>query len=446
MKKIFGTDGIRGVAYEFLTSELAENVGAALGIVLKKQKATPRVVIGGDTRESYTMLLEALTKGLCDRGIDVCVVGVVPTPAIAYFTAKCAFDAGIMISASHNPYEYNGIKIFAEGGFKLSDEKEEEIERILASTVLQSEESRKGTVVSSPELKEKYLEYIKNYAPQKKLDIFAVIDCANGSASATAKDVFSFLGDKTVYIGISPDGKNINQSCGSTHIDLLAKRVKELHADIGLAFDGDADRFLAIDENGNEVDGDFVLAILAESFHEKGKLDMQTIVGTVMTNYGFSKFADDKGYTFIPTKVGDRYVLEEMEKGGYALGGEQSGHTIIREAATTGDGQLTAVYILSRMAETGLTLSSLAGVMKKFPQRMVNIRATDEEKTKIKTDERIIEIIKEAEARLGNTGRLLIRPSGTEPVVRIMVECLDENLAVSLTDELCKKIKTIISQ
>ncbi len=446
MKKLFGTDGIRGLAYEFLTSELARKVGIALGILLKRQNDAPRVVIGGDTRESYNMLCEALSDGLTACGVNVSVVGTVPTPAIAYFTAKCDFNAGIMISASHNPYEYNGIKIFAEGGFKLSDEKENEIEEMIYAAPFLPETDSKGEVIYTPELRDKYIEYMKNYAPTEDTGIFAVIDCANGSAFATAKEIFSFLGEKTVFLGISPDGKNINKDCGSTKLNLLSDKVKELHADIGLAFDGDADRFLAIDEMGNEIDGDFILAILAESLREKKRLNMQTIVGTVMTNYGFCKFANDNNYIFIPTKVGDRYVLEEIESAGYSIGGEQSGHTIIREAATTGDGQLTALYLLSRMAETKKSLSSLAKIMKRFPQHMVNIKATNEEKEKIKSDERILSLIKNAEALLSDTGRILVRPSGTEPVVRIMVESLDEALAASLSAELSEKIKAIISE
>lgn len=446
MKKLFGTDGIRGLAYEFLTSDLARKVGIALGILLKKQKDTPRVVIGGDTRESYNMLCEALVEGLTGCGVDVSVVGTVPTPAIAYFTEKCNFDAGIMISASHNPYEYNGIKIFAAGGFKLSDDKENEIEAMISDTLPVPAKNRIGKVNEATELKKEYVEYLKNYIPRENTDIFAVIDCANGSAFATAKEVFSFLGDKTVFLGVSPNGKNINLDCGSTKLGLLSDKVKELHADIGLAFDGDADRFLAIDEMGNEIDGDFILAILAESLREKERLNMQTIVGTVMTNYGFSKFSQDNGYVFLPTKVGDRYVLEAMKAGGYSLGGEQSGHVIIREAATTGDGQLTALYLLSRMAETKKSLSSLAKIMQRFPQHMVNIKATNEEKEKIKSDERILTLIKNTEALLSDTGRILVRPSGTEPVVRIMVECLDEKLAQSLSLELSEKIKAIISE
>lgn len=446
MKKLFGTDGVRGLAHELLDNGLAKNIGAALGIILKRENGAPRVVIGGDTRESYNDILEALTYGLSEKGIDVNIVGTVPTPAIAYFTAKCGFDAGIMISASHNPYEYNGIKIFARGGFKLSDAAEEEIEELIFSGIPQVESSNPGKTVYDSTLRDEYIKHLKKHAPQTKLDILAVIDCANGSATATAKEVFSFLGDETVFLGISPDGNNINKACGSTHIPILAQRVVELGADIGLAFDGDADRFLAVDERGCEVDGDFVLAILAESLREKGRLPGEAIVGTIMSNYGLSQFAKDRGYNFFSTKVGDRYILEEIEKCGYALGGEQSGHTIIRESATTGDGQLTALYLLSRMAETGKTLSSLASLMKRFPQHTVNISATAEQKVKIKTDNRISAIIEDIEQRLLNSGRIIVRPSGTEPVVRIMVENLDENTAASLCLEAAKRIQEVLEE
>ncbi len=444
MKKLFGTDGVRGKVNEFLTSELSEKIGRSLGTMLSRDNKLARVVIGGDTRESYAMLMNSISKGLTECGVDVYEVGILPTPAIAFLTANDNFDAGVMISASHNPYEYNGIKIFAKGGFKLSDEKENEIERMIHEEFFVSNASIRGKIQHSPELLSKYIDYMKTYIPKEKLDIFAIIDCANGSSSATAKEIFSFLGERTLYLGITPDGKNINDGCGSTHIDLLAEKVKAHRADIGIAFDGDADRFLAIDESGNVIDGDFILAILSQSLFEKGKLPNNTVVGTVMTNYGFSRFAKDRGFTFIPTKVGDRYVLEEIEKGGYALGGEQSGHTIIREAATTGDGELTALYLLTRMAETGKPLSSLASIMQSFPQHTINVSADENGKALIKNDARITAIIDNAKMRLGDDGRILVRPSGTEPVVRVMVESLDPALAKSLCDEVSKKITELL--
>ena len=444
MGKYFGTDGVRGVAYEFLNADLAEKIGLAFGSILLRQADSPRVVIGGDTRESYGMLLDSLTRGLTAMGAEVHVAGTVPTPAIAYLTAKCGFDGGIMISASHNPYEYNGIKILGSGGFKLSDEQENEIEEIIENGFPARPSIHTGRIINDDTLFQKYTAYLQGFAPEKKSTVRAVIDCANGSATATAKDVFAFLGENTVFIGDSPNGKNINDGCGSTHLPLLAEKVVQMGADIGIAFDGDADRFLAIDEKGREVDGDAVLAILAESLKEKGRLYENTVVGTVATNYGFNEFANAGGYNFIATKVGDRYILEQMERGGYSLGGEQSGHTIIREAATTGDGQLTALYILSRMAETGKTLSELAKVFKKYPQHTVNLRVSDEGKKRMASDERIDAIIKDAQACLTGNGRILVRPSGTEPVVRIMVESIDENTAQTLCCDVAEKIKSIL--
>lgn len=444
MGKFFGTDGVRGIANEFLNGELAEKIGAAFGSVLRKRSESPSVVIGGDTRESYGMLLDALTKGLTAMGVNVHIAGTVPTPAIAYFTANCGFDGGIMISASHNPYEYNGIKILDRGGFKLSDEQEEAIEDIMESQCCISKSAQTGKTINAPSLLQKYIRYLKSFSFKNSRTIRAVIDCANGSASASAKDVFAFLGKDTLFIGDSPDGKNINAGCGSTHLTFLAQKVVETGADIGIAFDGDADRFLAIDEKGCEIDGDFILAILADSLNEKERLYKNTVIGTVTTNYGFVEFAKKNGYNFSPTKVGDRYVLEEIENGGYSLGGEQSGHTIIREAATTGDGQLTALYVLARMAETGKSLSELASVMKKYPQYTVNISVSDEGKRRIAIDEGVIAVIKEAESRLGDGGRILVRPSGTEPVVRIMVESLNEDTARAVCEETAKKIKDLL--
>lgn len=442
MKKLFGTDGIRGIAYEFLTEELAVKVGEALGSILKDNTRSPTVVIGGDTRESYGMLLSALTEGLVRVGANVHVAGTVPTPAIAYFTATLGFDAGVMISASHNPYRYNGIKILARGGFKLSDEEELEIERLVDYGKF-SESGQRGKVTRDKSLLEKYVAHLKSFGPEAKTDLRAVIDCANGSAAATAREVFSFLGKDTVFIGTSPDGRNINDGCGSTDLSLLSRTVTALGADIGIAFDGDADRFLAVDERGNEVDGDFVLAILAEGLKEKGRLCKMGLVGTVTSNMGLAEFAKDIGCNFVAAKVGDRYVLEEMERCGYSLGGEQSGHTIIREAATTGDGQLTALYVLLRMAETAKPLSSLASVMRRYPQHTVNVAANAEAKERIASDAQISELIDLERARIGH-GRILVRASGTEPVVRIMVEAPEAQTAKAVCESIANRLRVIL--
>ena len=324
MRKLFGTDGVRGIAGEFLTHSLAQSIGYALGRILKSKKGDEiRVIIGTDTRESRTFLKEALARGLTLSNAAAYDVGVVSTPAVAYLTKKHGYDAGVMISASHNSYEYNGIKIFGSDGFKLTDEEEEAIESIIFSN--DTKEVNEARLVTKNELKNEYVDHLKGYLEYDLSGIRAVIDCANGSATSTAKEIFATSGLSAEYIGCEPDGFNINRDCGSTHLSMLRKKVLESSADIGIAFDGDADRFLAIDENGNEIDGDFILAILSLAMRQKGRLSSDTVVGTVMSNYGFTKFASDNSLNFIATKVGDRYVLEEMEKNGYSLGGEQSG-------------------------------------------------------------------------------------------------------------------------
>ena len=444
MKKLFGTDGIRRFANEFIENGLAEKVGTALGIILKRQKSSSRAVVGGDTRSSYNAIAEALCRGLSLSGINVTLAGTVPTPAIAYFTANYDFDAGIMISASHNSHEYNGIKIFSAGGFKLSDDLELEIEKIIASGETTVPDTYRGNISADEELKKSYISYLKNYIPNDKTELFAVIDCANGSAYATAKEVFSFLSDKTVFIGTEPNGLNINDGCGSTNVNFLSKKVVELGADIGLAFDGDADRLLATDRYGNIVDGDNILAILADSLREKCRLNKNAIVGTVASNYGLSIFAKENGYEFIETSVGDKFVLEKIESERYSLGGEQSGHTIIREAATTGDGQLTALYLISRMAETSLPLDSLASGIKKLPQYSANIPATDTEKIMISNNPEICRAIDKAKRILGNGGRVLVRPSGTEPLIRISLESVDKEAAKLALALLKREIKVAL--
>ena len=445
MRKLFGTDGVRGIAGDFLTYSLAESIGFALGKILKEEgKSEGRVIIGTDTRESRTFLKEAMAKGLSRTGARAFDLGVVSTPAVAYLTKKHGYNAGVMISASHNSYEYNGIKIFGSDGFKLTDEEEERIEALIFSEPLPDTECGIN-LTDATELKDEYAEYLKSHISCDLSGIRAVVDCAHGSAYSTAKKIFDSAGLSAEYIGCEPDGVNINRGCGSTHLSLLREKVLETGADIGLAFDGDADRFLAIDEFGNEIDGDYVLAILSLALREEGKLNENTVVGTVMSNYGFTKFAADNALNFVATKVGDRYVLEEMEKMGYSLGGEQSGHVIIREAATTGDGQLTAVYLLNRLAKTKKPLSELASVMKKYPQHMVNVHADADGKRAFREDERVKAIIVDAEKKLGTTGRILVRPSGTEPVVRIMVESMDPELTVSLCESVANKIKTILA-
>ena len=441
MKKLFGTDGIRGIAGTFLTEELAKSAGNALAKILNENNGNPKVVIGTDTRISKDMLKDALIAGLTLGGCNVFDLGVVSTPAVAYITLKKNADAGIMISASHNTYEYNGIKIFGADGFKLSDCAEDKIEEIIFSKEPEFICDTAGIRISAEEYKAEYIKYLKDLVPSK-LPISIIIDCANGSAAATAKAIFEGSCKKIKYIGCAPDGKNINKDCGSTSLETLKKELKANNADLGIAFDGDADRFLAIDENGNEIDGDHVMAILSLMLKEEGKLKKNTAVGTVMSNFGFSKFCADNGINFVSTKVGDRYVLEEMEKSGYSFGGEQSGHVIIREHATTGDGQLTAAYILKAIEKYKKSPSELASILKKYPQRMINISASAEQKALFSTSEEIKAIIDEAERLLSGKGRILVRPSGTEPLVRIMVESTDEKE----TSEICENVARSIQQ
>ncbi|MBQ8380567.1 MAG: phosphoglucosamine mutase [Clostridia bacterium] len=448
MRQLFGTDGVRGIAYEFLTAELAKNIGLALGTVLLKDVREPKVLIGTDTRISKDMLDDAISEGLSEMGCDSVRVRVVPTPAVAYIVKNFGFDAGVMISASHNPYEYNGIKIFAGSGFKLSDELEETIEDIIFSSSYAKPE-RIGAITEDLTLVDKYVDYIASTVSPDLSGIKVAFDCANGSASSTAMKLFSRFGIEATYLSYEPDGKNINTNCGSTHIENLAAFVKENGYDIGIAFDGDADRCLTVDETGREIDGDYIMAILATDMKKNERLRKNTVVGTIMSNVGFAKYCEENGLNFVATKVGDRYVLEEMEAKGYALGGEQSGHVILRDYATTGDGQLTALHILDTLYRSGGKYSELASVMKKYPQHLVNVKATDAQKKAFSTDEGIKAIIDETNeilSRKESSGRLVIRPSGTEPVVRIMIECVSEELTVSICENAADRIKAILSK
>ena len=444
MRRLFGTDGVRGIANEFLSCERAMAIGRALGHVLSSnQKYRPKVIIGMDTRLSSEMLASALCAGLCSVGSDVMTLGVVPTPAVAYLVKKYKAKAGVMISASHNPYEYNGIKIFGENGFKLSDELEEQIESIVLDNTppIKIAGNRDiGKRCDTPYALHDYITYLMHTTDIHLDGMKVAIDCSCGSASATAEELFTSLGADVRMLFDKPDGININNNCGSTHMDELKKFVVENNMEVGIAFDGDADRCLAVDENGNEVDGDFIMAILALDMKKKGLLNKNTVVGTVMTNFGFHKFCDENGINFIAAKVGDRYVLEMLNQEGYSFGGEQSGHVIIRNYATTGDGQLTALTLLSHIKESGKPLSELAKVMKKYPQHTVNISATQNEKIALFTDDEIKAIIADAEEKIGDSGRIVIRPSGTEPVIRIMVEGENEKRTRELCEVTAKKI------
>ena len=436
MGRLFGTDGIRGVAGSELTCTLATKVGRALVKVLCSSNDT-KILIGMDTRESSDELALAIAEGVKQVGGEAMIIGVCSTPAVAYLVKKHSFDAGVMISASHNPYQYNGIKIFGGDGFKLSDALEDQIEALLDN---EYEEKIGGSISGFSLAKEEYLNYLKDSFGVSLSGLKVGIDCANGSATATAEQLFLALGAECHIISNSPDGKNINEACGSTHLEKLKALVVDEGLDLGIAFDGDADRCLAIDEKGNEIDGDYIMAILSLWMREHGCLNEDTVVGTVMSNLGFVKFCEEYGLKFIATKVGDRYVLELMNEKGYSFGGEQSGHLIIRDKATTGDGQLTAVALLSRVKESGKSLSALASVMKKYPQYMVNIHADSDDKAAFNTDATIIALIKEAEETLKGNGRLVIRPSGTEPLIRIMAEGESVQSIKTLCDGLATEI------
>lgn len=449
MGRLFGTDGARGVANTELTSELAMSIGRAAAMVLiEVEHRRPRVIIGKDTRASCDMLEAAIVAGLCSVGADAILLGVVPTPAVAHLVKEYGADAGVMISASHNPCEYNGIKIFNDQGYKLSDALEEEIEAIVldgAQTPPCPTGGDIGRVSRADRAVDDYVRHLLSVTDVDLRGMRIAVDCANGSASATARKLFSALGADCVYLNDQPDGVNINANCGSTHIENLAEFVKKLKFFAGVAFDGDADRCLAVDEQGNLVDGDKIIAALALDMKGKGELDGGAAVATVMSNLGLFRFCEEHGIVPATTKVGDRYVLEEMLKNGYAIGGEQSGHIIFRHHATTGDGQMTAVKLLSMCREQGKKLSAVGGLMERYPQVIINVKADADQKAKYSSDEGLAQAVKEAGDSLGRDGRVLVRPSGTEPLIRVMVEGRDfddiNRLAVSLAETIRSRLE-----
>lgn len=449
MGRLFGTDGVRGVANSELTCERAMEIGRAVGSILAGgRRKLPTVVVGMDTRISSEMLASAITAGLCSVGADVIDLGVVPTPAVAYLVGKYKANAGIMISASHNPYEYNGIKVFNGNGYKLEDELEERVE----SMVLDGNPEPKaveaefiGRVTRADDAVKDYIDHLVSSVSHSLEGLNIAVDCANGSASRTAEQLFTRLGANFTILASSPDGININNNCGSTHLDNLRNYVVEHGLDAGIAFDGDADRCLCIDNNGNDVDGDMIMAILALDMKARGKLGKNTVVGTIMTNFGFTKFCEANGIHFVATKVGDRYVLEEMLLEDYHLGGEQSGHIIFRDYSTTGDGQLTAIQLLSMLKRTGMKLSDAASVMTRYPQFIVNIRTTKEGKLAFFTDAEVKAILDGAKEKIGESGRLVARPSGTEPLIRIMAEGDDSDRIKAICEETARLIEEQLS-
>ncbi|MBQ7740182.1 MAG: phosphoglucosamine mutase [Eubacterium sp.] len=450
MGRLFGTDGVRGIANKDLTNELAMQIGAAAATVLLREakSAKPTVLIGKDTRASGDMLEAALTAGLCSVGCNVLSVGIVPTPAVAYLVGKYECEAGIMISASHNPCEYNGIKIFQKTGYKLDDAIEEEIEAIILDNTETPDYKYGGEVgnrLFSKHAVKDYIDHVVGTTDVRFDGMTIALDCANGSASVCAKDIFTALGAKCIMLSDTPDGVNINANCGSTHPEELMRFVKSAKLDLGLAFDGDADRMLAVDENGELVDGDKVIAICAKRMKEEGRLKQDTAVVTVMSNMGFFKFCDEHNINCARTAVGDRYVLERMLKDGYNIGGEQSGHVIFLDYATTGDGELTGVQLVETIIKSGKKLSELAKVMDVYPQVLINVKVSPEGKLKYNNDEYIIAATQKAEMELMGDGRVLVRVSGTEPLVRVMLEGKDIDHIQKLGEDIAAVVKERLS-
>ena len=446
MARMFGTDGVRGVAGTELTIELATKLGQAGAYVLTKEKShQPTIIVGCDTRISGGMLANALMAGICSVGANAIYVGVAPTPAIAYLTRKHKVDAGVVISASHNPMEFNGIKFFNGDGYKLSDELEDEIEALIKNNMEDIDfptGSGIGRVDYRFDIVDEYVEFEKKTVPVDLSDLKIVIDCAEGASSYTSVKALKDLGADLIAIHTEPDGTNINADCGSTHMGELKARVVSEKADVGIAFDGDADRMLAVDENGKMVDGDEIMAICGNYLKSKGRLAKDTIVVTVMTNLGFSIMGKEQDINIEKTKVGDRYVLENMKENGYNLGGEQSGHVIFLDDNTTGDGLLSALHLLQVMVDTGKPLSELAKVMEVLPQALVNAKVPNDKKESYMEYSDIAEAIAELEKKFAGEGRVLIRPSGTEPLVRVMIEGKDQKVI----DEEAHKLAELITK
>ena len=445
MGRLFGTDGVRGIANKELTPELAMNLGRAAATVLAvNSRRRPLFVVGMDTRISSEMLSNAITAGLCSVGADVLILGVVPTPAVAYLIGKYKADAGIMISASHNSAEFNGIKMFSGDGYKLPDVLEEQIEEIVLNDIKPTETLIGGDVgkvtYMNTAIKD-YIDHLKSTVPNSLDGLKIAVDCANGSASVVARELMKQLGAEATILYDNPDGININEDCGSTHIENLSKYVVENKMDLGVAFDGDADRCLCVDENGELIDGDQVMAICSLDMKERGRLAKDTVIGTILTNLGFIKYCEANKINFIATNVGDKFVLEEMLLEEYNFGGEQSGHVIFRDFATTGDGELTAIQLLSLVKRSGKKLSELSKVMKKYPQVSINVNVTNDGKVKFYTNTTVKNSIEDAKEKLGDKGRIVVRPSGTEPKIRVMVECSDEELMNTVANDVAETVK-----
>ena len=448
MGKLFGTDGIRGVVGENLTVDLAFRTGKAIAAVLKEKKGKkPLITIGKDTRISSDMLESALIAGICSVGGDVMPLGVLPTPAVAYLTVLRGADAGIGISASHNPYEHNGIKVFNEKGYKLPDETEEWVEEKILSDIFPAATRGEIGVLRHGlrQSREAYIDHLAGSIESDLAGLRVLVDCSNGAASATAPELFGRFRCFCDFIHREPDGVNINDRCGSTHLDDLAAQVVAGGYDIGVAFDGDADRCLMVDETGGTIDGDKVLAVCGADMKRRGKLDGNTVVATVMSNLGLHEFCRENGVGLVCTSVGDRNVLEKMNECGYRLGGEQSGHTIFTDFATTGDGQLTALQFLDVLARSGKKASALASICPQYPQVLLNVPVSHDRGVKeaVMASEVLAAAVRAEEAALAGAGRVLVRASGTESLIRVMVEAKTGEIASSVAEKLVNVIKSI---
>ena len=447
MARLFGTDGVRGLANQDITAELALDLSVAaahvLGEVGEFNGHRPVAIVGRDPRASGEFLAAATAAGLASAGVDVRDAGVLPTPAIAYLVAEQGADLGAMLSASHNPMPDNGIKFFARGGHKLADDLEDAIEARIGEEWQRPTGAAVGRIAPLADGAERYVKHLLSVLPHRLDGLHVVLDTAHGAAAVVAPQAFAEAGARVTHIGGEPDGININDGYGSTHLERLQEKVVEVGGDLGLAFDGDADRCLAVDAAGNEVDGDQIMAILALALKEQGALRGDTLVATVMSNLGMIKALDAAGITVLQTAVGDRYVLEAMKRGGYCLGGEQSGHVVLLDHGTTGDGTLTGLMLASRVAATGRPLAELAGVMTRFPQVLINVKDVD--KNGLEASTAVADAVRTAEAELGDTGRVLLRKSGTEPVVRVMIEAQDGAQAEVLAARLVDVVKAELS-
>lgn len=444
MKRLFGTDGVRGVAGVELTSNLAMEIGKAAAYVLTRNKNNVKVIIGNDGRESSDMLVAALKAGLYSLGVSVLDVQLIPTPAISYLVEYYKMDAGIMVTASHNSYEYNGIKIFDSNGYKLPDEVEDEIEKCIRDD-FDYPVSKIGRPLKERDATKDYgnylLDCVKKYNPNVSFSSLNIaIDASNGAASNVSEYVYSKLGCNYHIINNRPNGTNINDKCGSMYPEVLGEYVVKNKLDVGVCYDGDADRAIFIDNFGNIIDGDYAMSIIGLDLKKKDKLNNNTIVGTVMNNLGFINFCKDNDIDFIATKVGDRYVLEELKLGGFSLGGEQSGHVILKDYANTGDGELTSLILFSILADSSIKLSDLSNIMIKYPQVLINVKISNDKKSDFYMNDKIKNSIIKFENLLGTDGRVLVRPSGTEPLIRVMLEGKD----LELINKYAKEIADVI--